>query len=415
LSRRRGADPIRILYSFPHKIGSGRIADTAWHQVAGVAAAGGDVQLETAVVHERLPPEVRVGTTLARGRWRIPYRAIGRLNAFALHDRLVARRLRRRADDVDVVHTWPLGALETLRVARELGIPSVLERPNTHTRFGYTVVKEECDRLGVQLPPNHEHAYNQTILDKEEVEYALADRLLCPSDFVLQTFVDEGFPREKLVRHFYGFDEARFHPDPDVEPSPAFTALFVGVAAVRKGVHIALEAWLASSAHEHGGKFLIAGDFLPAYREKLEPLLDHASIEVLGHRDDIPALMQRSSVLVLPSLEEGSALVTSEAAAVGCVPLVSDRSSGVCVHDENSLVHPAGDVETLARHLTSVARSPELLERLRRGCLRTAGSFTWAKAGERLLEIYREVAAGGAAGERNVAAAASGRGAPTSR
>jgi glycosyltransferase involved in cell wall biosynthesis len=154
---------------------------------------------------------------------------------------------------------------------------------------------------------------------------------------------------------------------------------------------------------------------LPAYREKLEPLLDHPSIEVLGHRDDIPALMQRSSVLVLPSLEEGSALVTSEAAAVGCVPLVSDRSSGVCVHDENSLVHPAGDVETLARHLTSVARSPELLERLRRGCLRTAGSFTWAKAGERLLEIYREVAAGGAAGERNVAAAASGRGAPTSR
>ena len=333
MSQRREADQVRVLYSFGHKIGSGRIADTAWHQVAGVAAAGGRVMLETSFVTKPLPPSVEVGTTLSRGGWRIPYRAIGRLNAFALHDRLVARRLRQRAAEIDVVHTWPLGALETLRTARELGIPSVLERPNAHTRFAYTVVQEECDRLGVQLPPKHEHAYNQTILDKEEAEYRLADRLLCPSDFVLQTFLDEGFPRQKLVRHFYGFDDKQFSPGADERTGQGFTALFVGVAAVRKGVHIALEAWISSGAHTHG-TFLIAGDFLPAYRKKLEPLLSHPSVRVLGHRTDVPELMRRSHVLLLPSIEEGSALVTSEAAAVGCVPLVSDRSSGVCIQEK---------------------------------------------------------------------------------
>ena len=35
--------PIRVLYSFPHKIGAGRICYTAWQQVAGLAAAGADV------------------------------------------------------------------------------------------------------------------------------------------------------------------------------------------------------------------------------------------------------------------------------------------------------------------------------------------------------------------------------------
>ena len=60
--------------------------------------------------------------TLARGRWRIPYRALGRVNALALHDRIVARRLSKLGGQIDVVHTWPLGALETLRTARRMGI-----------------------------------------------------------------------------------------------------------------------------------------------------------------------------------------------------------------------------------------------------------------------------------------------------
>jgi glycosyltransferase involved in cell wall biosynthesis len=46
-------------------------------------------------------------------------------------------------------------------------------------------------------------------------------------------------------------------------------------------------------------------------------MLSHPSVQVLGHRKDIPELMQQSDVLVLPSIEEGSALVTSEAVVVG--------------------------------------------------------------------------------------------------
>ena len=48
--------------------------------------------------------------------------------------------------------------------------------------------------------------------------------------------------------------------------------LFVGVCAVRKGVHFALEAWLKSPASKDG-TFLIAGEFLPDYQEKLAPML----------------------------------------------------------------------------------------------------------------------------------------------
>ena len=383
-------EPLRVLQSFPHKIGSGRIADTAWYQADGVAAAGARLTVHPGVVHRPLPASIEVVPTLARGRWRIPYKALGRVRALALHDRIVAHRLEKIADRIDVVHTWPLAATETLRTARRLGIPTMLERPNAHTRYAYAVVRDECRRLGVDLPVDHEHAWNDEHLRIEEEEYRLADYLLCPSDFVAQTFRDRGFEESRLQRHFYGYDPDIFKPRMRTDGSPGFTMLFVGVCAVRKGVHFALEAWLRSPASRRG-TFLIAGDFLPSYAARLEQELAHPSVRVLGHRHDVAQLMAASDILVLPSLEEGSALVTAEAIASSCVPLVSNATSGVCVHGENSLVHDVADVDRLEEHITAVHESPDLLEHLRDGCRRSADEITWKAAGVRLLDIYRDV------------------------
>jgi glycosyltransferase involved in cell wall biosynthesis len=383
--------PVHVLYSFPHKIGAGRICETAWQQVAGTAAAGAEVLVFPGAVARALPSPVRVEPTLARGRLRIPYRAVGLMRALRLHDRIVARRLPRLAGTIDVVHTWPSGALETLKVARRLGIPTVLERPNAHTRLAYEVVRRESERLGVPLPPGGEHAFDAKALAREEEEYALADRLLCPSDFVFGSFLDEGFPPEKLARHSYGFDDGVYHPSERArDDDRPLTLLFAGYAAVRKGLHYALDAWLRSPASERG-RFLIAGSFLPAYEARLASMLAHPSVERLGHRRDVPGLLRRSDALVLPTIEEGSPLVVLEALASGCVPVVSDVCAGICRHMENALVHAVGDVDSLAEHITRLDEDRDLLERLRRGAIETAPAYTWAAAGRRLLDVYRDV------------------------
>lgn len=383
--------PVRVLYSFPHKLGADRICYTAWQQVNGLAAAGADVRVYPGVLHKPVHPSVRVHPTLAWGKLRLSYRLLGTMRMCALHDHLVARQVERFADQIDIIHTWPLGALETLRVAQKLGIPTVLERPNAHTRFAYEVVQRECERLGVMLPPDHEHAYKPEVLRKEEEEYQQAYRLLCPSDFVLKTFLDQGFPRPRLVRHFYGFDHNRYFPATTPRHrNGKLIMLFVGVCAVRKGVHFALEAWLQSPARENG-TFLIAGGFLPEYKKKLDPMLSHPSVRVLGHRNDIPELMRDSDILVLPTIEEGSPLVSMEAMGSGCVPLVSDVCTGVCKHMENALIHRVGDVKELTEHITLLYENPLLLERLRSASLKTAPDVTWAAAGRKLLSVYQEV------------------------
>jgi len=400
--------PIRVLYSFPHKLGAARICYTAWQQVNGLAAAGADVTVFPGVLHRPLPANVRVQPTLARGRFRISYKLLGTMRALALHDHIVARRIKALAGQIDVIHTWPDAALETLKTAARLGIPTVLERPNAHTRYAYEAVQRESKRLGITLPPDNEYAYKPDVLQKEEEEYGLTDYLLCPSDFVIKTFLDEGFERRKLKRHQYGYDEKSFYPDPASSRGTrrGLTMLFVGDCAVRKGLHFALEAWLQSDAHVEG-TFLIAGKFLPAYAEKLSSMLSHPSVHVLGQRKDVPDLMRRSDILVLPSIEEGFPLVCVEAIGSGCVPVVSEVCAGVCNHMDNALVHTIGDVKTLTEHIQMLHKDRALLESLRAGCLRKAPQLTWTAAGARLLEIYREVVAAGS-GE-TVALASPGR------
>ncbi len=384
---------VRVLHSFPHKIGAGRICSTAWHEVTGAADAGATVTVYAGAVARPLPPGIRTHTTLARGNLRLPYRVLGTLRTIALHDRLVARALPGLRGSIDIVHTWPLAGLETLRAARRLGIATLVERPNAHTRFAYEAVARECERIGVALPANQEHAYNAAKLAKEEEEYDLGDYLLCPSEFVARTFRDEGFAPDRLLRHAYGYDETRFYPAQDRgEERRGLNALFVGVCAVRKGLHFALEAWLRSTA-SHDGTFLIAGEFLPQYEEKLAPMLAHPSVRVLGHRNDVPELMRNSDVLLLPSIEEGSALVCLEALGSGCVPLVSTACDGVCADGQDALVHPVGDVEMLASQLTLLDGNRVRLAELRAHGIGVAPTLTWSMAGLRLARLYEQAAA----------------------
>jgi len=385
---------LRVLYSFPLRLGTPGVGMTAWYQVTGLLGEGVKVHVYASSCEKELGNETSLHETLAFSGVKLPIRLLGTRRAVALHDRIVARNLPRihDKDRIDIVHCWPSGALETIRTARKLGIKTVLERPSAHTGYVFKVTEDECRRLGAKLKKLHYAAFNESKLAREESEFAAADKLLCPSEFVVKTFLAKGFQENRLLRHQYGYDPAIFSPPKpghDKRDGSPFTMVYVGDCFPLKGLHFALEAWVESKASKTG-KFLICGRFVPQYKELLKNYLSHPTVECLGHVRDVQRVMVTSHALVLPSLAEGSALVTYEARACGCVLLVSDASGAVCEHNKDALIHKPGDVKTLREQIDMLASDARLFSRLRTSSISGVSELTWDKAAERLIQAYRE-------------------------
>jgi glycosyltransferase involved in cell wall biosynthesis len=386
---------MRVLYSFPDALGAPGIGTTARHQVEGLLAQGIEVSVWCTSLRCDLPDARRVVTTLGRGGVRVPHRALGGDRAYRYHDLRVARALKRLAGEIDVVHVWPRASLHTARAARALGIRAVREAPNTHTGYAFDAVVRECELLGIAPPPGHSHTFDARRLRHEEAEYDAVDVILCQSEFSRATFVERGVPAAKVAVHQNGTDIARFRPV--LEPRPVdrpLTALFAGRLEPRKGLHYALRAWALSGAGERGGRFVICGEFVPGYREVVAPLLEQPGVEVRGYVPDLSELMRRTDVFVLPSVEEGSALVTYEAQASGCVLAVSDATGARCEHRRTGLVHPARDVDALAAHLHELDSDPALLQRLRAATVERLDDLTWDRSAREQAGVYAAALAG---------------------
>jgi glycosyltransferase involved in cell wall biosynthesis len=254
------------------------------------------------------------------------------------------------------------------------------------------VVEREHRELGLPPAEGQTHVYDAGILALEEAEYAAADLILVPSELAERTFVERGVPAERLALHGYGFEPERFAAGEPVRDDEPLTVLFAARLEPRKGLHHALRAWHDSGLAERG-RLIVCGQFVDGYREVVAPLLEHPSIQLRGFVDDLEAVMREADVFLLPSIEEGSALVTYAAQGSGCVPVVSDAAGARCRHGEDGLVHEAGDVAALTEHLRLLDGDRALARRLSAAALETAKTLTWREATRRLIANYERALA----------------------
>jgi glycosyltransferase involved in cell wall biosynthesis len=301
---------------------------------------------------------------------------------------ITAGLLRRWPERFDVVHTWPLAAHRTLKVARERGELGVREAPNTHTAHAFAVVAKEHDALGVAQEKNNSHTFNGNILARELREYAAAGLILAPSELARKTFLEAGVPREKLALKSYGFDPQLYASSARAKSNDTVTFSFIARCEPRKGLHLALEAWLRSGVAERS-KFRITGRYVEGYRERILPLLQHPNVSEQDFVSDLRPIYRDTDILVLPSIEDGSALVTYEAQASGCALLVSDASGARITNGVEGFMHHAGDIDTLAQHMRALVEDPTLLAKMQESGPLNVQKYTWERATEALIEAYR--------------------------
>jgi glycosyltransferase involved in cell wall biosynthesis len=298
-------------------------------------------------------------------------------------DRVSAQFL--RTGRFDLFHGWSGSALNSLRVSKTLGIPSLLEIPTWHRQKGRILPPKTQQEIAMENAPIPQRWLNSLLIKRPETleEYELADLILVQSEKAADTFRVQGFPNEKLYSMPQGVDVNRFQPGP---PPPLFRAVFVGALIKRKGVHTLIEAW--KKLKLPNAELWLAGH----PHEEIKPYLNDppTNVRVLGFIKEVENVYRAGSVHVFPSSLEGSAKTTYEAAACG-LPQITTREAGdVVVDGLNGLIIPPDDVDALARAIRQLYDRPDLVRIYgAAGRARVVQQFTWDNFRKRVLGAYR--------------------------
>lgn len=109
--------------------------------------------------------------------------------------------------------------------------------------------------------------------------------------------------------------------------------------------------------------------------------------------DDLPAVYSAAALFVFPSLHEGFGLPPLEAMACGTPCVVSDSSSLPEVTGSAALRFNPTSLDAFEDCVIRVLTEPELRESLRREGLCRAATFSWSRAAEETLRVYRDALA----------------------
>jgi glycosyltransferase involved in cell wall biosynthesis len=286
----------------------------------------------------------------------------------------------------DIVMALSGSGLTSGRDVQKRGGRHVCDRGSTHLRYQMRLLAEEYDRAGIRFEPVH-----RRMIAREEAEYAQADAITVPSRFAARSFAESGVDAAKLHVIPYGVDLSHFQRT--VPRDPGFRVLFVGQLGVRKGIGYLLTAF--RRARLPGARLVFAGSPGGETRALLgADTLDDVEFTGALSRAEVADQMSRASVMVLPSIEEGLALVQAQALACGC-PVIATVNSGaedLFEHGREGFIVPIRDPDAMASALTLLYRDRDLLHAMSlAGRQRVERIGGWDDYGARIVALFENL------------------------
>lgn len=290
--------------------------------------------------------------------------------------------------EFDVVDCLDCLGLEAGRAVQRRGGVWIVNRGSTHILTQKELLTSEHRRWKQPIPKTY---FLPWMVERGLAEYDAADAIVVPSRFTKRSFVEHGIDPEKLHICPYGVDIAMFQPQPRADNK--FRVLFAGAQSIRKGIGYVFEAlrplikagavelWLVGPTPDDGKALL----------EQNRDLFVHHGVQP---RSRLSWFYSQASVLMLPSIEEGLALVQAQALACG-LPVIASVNTGAedLFTDgvEGFIVQPR-DAEALRDRVQRLLDEPALLEQMRTAALTRVQSLGgWSRYGRTCRDVYRRV------------------------
>lgn len=228
--------------------------------------------------------------------------------------------------------------------------------------------------------------------------YRCAHRVVANSQAAAAQVVAEGVPRPQVSVIPNGIDLSRFSGRRTSSPSDPLTVTTVANLRPEKGHDVLLEAAARVVQTHPGVRFQFVGDgpMRAALQQQADRLGIGSAVAFLGHREDVPELLARSALFVLPSRSEAFPNGLVEAMAAG-VPSIASRVGGILElvqHQRDGVLVPVADPSALAAAIRALLDDPAAERLGARGRQTIEARYSFERMVSAFEELYLNALAG---------------------
>jgi glycosyltransferase involved in cell wall biosynthesis len=308
-------------------------------------------------------------------------------------DRETARRLRRgKFPAAQCVYAYEDCAEQIFLAAHERGLKCVYDLPIAYWETAQHLLREEAERYPDWEPTLGATRDSQAKLSRKTRELELADLVICPSAFVLESLPAQTRAAKPCVIAPFGTPVCelveRRSTTTNGERPPRI--LFAGALTQRKGLADLFAAMKLVDSKKI--ELVLMGSLIKPlnwYRQRLTNFIyerprPHAAVL---------QLMQTCDVFVLPSIVEGRALVQQEAMACG-LPVIATRNAGaddLIVDGENGFIVPIRSPKAIAEKIIWFAENRSRMAGMAIAAKKRASEFTWPAYGDTIVAAIRDL------------------------
>jgi glycosyltransferase involved in cell wall biosynthesis len=272
-----------------------------------------------------------------------------------------------------------------LKVLKETKTVGVVEAVNSHVLVQERILREEHERLRLPLTGFHRREVARRVR-----EYEMADGIICPSTFARRSFLEQGIEPGRVRTVPFGVEIVPVR-EPVDRPADTFRVLFVGQINIRKGLRYLFEAF-KKFQHPKKELWIVGPKTGQTGIEDVSPPPETKFLGVLKG-GELARAYQSCHVMVLPTIEEGLALVIGEALSHGLPVIATENSGAADLFSDGSVgFHvPIRSPESITEKLQFWADNRDRLEEMSsRAGSPGQGLRTWEMTGQNLVETLRD-------------------------
>lgn len=300
-------------------------------------------------------------------------------------DREVASTLSKQS--AGVLHAYEDGAAISFRSAKEAGIQCSYELPIAYWQTARLLLSEEAERYPEWEPTLESTREPEEKLMSKDDELLLADRITCPSRFVLDSIPSHIRKQKPCQISHFGSPRSISSIDSllNKKNSP-IKLLFVGSMSQRKGLADLFEGVKLINSKEIELSILGQPSLpLDFYRSK------YKEFNYLSPRtnEEIRKVMKSHHALVLPSIVEGRALVQQEALSCG-LPIITTKNAGgddLVENGETGYIVPIRSPRDIAEKITLLCEQKNSFLEIQENCIKKAKEYSWADYAQKIIDF----------------------------